>query len=47
MDNMYRNVIPSSERKRPKSNFLLVVLVAIVLVFFALCLYPPGAYDGA
>lgn len=41
MDNMYRNVIPSSRRKHPKSNFLLVILIAIVLVFFALCLYPP------
>ena len=41
MYNMYRNVIPSSGRKRPKSNFLLVILIAIVLVFFALCLYPP------
>ena len=41
MDNMYQSVIPSSGRKRPKSNFVLVILIAIVLVFLVLCLYPP------
>lgn len=41
MDNMYQSVIPSSGRKRPKSNLLLGILIAIVLVVLAICLYPP------
>ena len=41
MDNMYQSVIPSSGRKRPRSNLLLGILIAIVLVVLAICLYPP------
>jgi len=41
VDNMYRTVIPPSGRKRPKSNFILGILIAIVLAILALCLYPP------
>ena len=38
---MYQSVIPSSGRKRPKSNLLLGILIAIVVVVLAICLYPP------
>jgi len=30
VDNVYRNVTPSSERKRPKSNFLLAIYNTMV-----------------
>ena len=41
MDNMYQNIVPPAKRKSPRGRLTLGVLLAIVLVLFALCLYPP------